>query len=213
MLSQQPLSEAETRQRLIDQQLQRAGWSMTKGNLLEELPLPGDNPRITEAGSAYHASNEFADYAMLGQVGKPIALVEAKRTSRDALAGKRQAADYADRIQARYGIYPFIFLSNGKTIWFWDRAGYPLREVSGFFTPDDLARLHFQRAYRTALHELGPSPAIVDRPYQVEAIKRVTEALAQSRRKFLLVMATGTGKGNTTEQRGVDLTKKGASGK
>lgn len=191
-------SEAQTRQQLIDQQLAQAGWSVTKGNLLEELQLTDATISIAESQAvAYRAGDEFVDYVMRSQDGKPTGLVEAKRTSRDPVVGKRQAADYADRIQALYEVDPFIFLTNGQALWFWDRSGYPLRQVSGFFTPDDLARLHFQRTYRQPLHALGPSPTIVDRPYQVEAIKRVTEALAQSRRKFLLVMATGTGKTRT----------------
>jgi len=194
----QGLTEQQTRQQLIDQQLLQSGWSLAKGNLVEELHLTDEANHIAESRTAaYRTGDEFVDYAMLGQAGKPLGLVEAKRTSRDALAGKRQADDYADRMQARYGIDPFIFLTNGQQLWFWDRSGYPLRQVSGFFTPDDLARLHFQRNYRQPLHELGPNPTIVDRPYQVEAIKRVTEAIAQSRRKFLLVMATGTGKTRT----------------
>lgn len=192
------LNEAQTRQQLIDNQLANHGWSVTKGNLLEEFHLNSSKASTAEISAVtYRAGDEFIDYVMLGQNGKPIGLVEAKRTSRDAVAGKRQAADYADRIQARYGIDPFIFLTNGQEVWFWDRTGYPLRQVSGFFTPDDLARLHFQRNYRQPLHELGPTMTIVDRPYQVEAIKRVTEALTQSRRKFLLIMATGTGKTRT----------------
>jgi len=190
--------EAQTRQQFIDHQLLNSGWSVSKGNLLEELHLTNQGVGTAEIGVVtYRAGDEFVDYVMLGQDGKPIGIVEAKRSSRNALVGKRQASDYADRILARYGIDPFIFLANGQEIWFWDRTGYPLRQVSGFFTPNDLARLHFQRSYRQPLHEFGPNATIVDRPYQVEAIKRVTEALAQSRRKFLLIMATGTGKTRT----------------
>lgn len=192
------LTETQTRQHFIDQQLNTRGWSVAKGNLIEELQLGDIRAGVKEQATvSYRANDEFVDYVMLGQNGKPIGIVEAKRTSRDAVAGKRQAADYADRIQARYGVEPFIFLSNGQELWFWDRTGYPLRQISGFYTPADLTRLHFQRNYRQPLHELAPNQAIVDRPYQYEAIKRVTEAMAQSRRKFLLIMATGTGKTRT----------------
>jgi type I restriction enzyme R subunit len=51
-------------------------------------------------------------------------LVEAKRTSRDELGGKRQAADYADVIKAKFGRDPFIFLTNGNEIQFLDRGRY-----------------------------------------------------------------------------------------
>ena len=82
---------------------------------------------------------------MLGSDGKPLAVVEAKRTSRDELAGKRQAADYADAIKAKFGDDPFIFLTNGKEIQFWDRDRYPPRKIAGFYTRDDLERLRHQK--------------------------------------------------------------------
>lgn len=190
-----PPTEAETRRALIDDQLAQAGWGGNRLNLLEEFLLaPAE---IADLTASYDPGKEYADYALLGSDSKPIALVEAKRASRDALAGQRQAADYADRIKARFGTDPFIFLSNGKEIWFWDRAQYPLRKVSGFYSPDDLERLRFQREYRQPLDRTGPNPAIAGRDYQIEAIRRITEAMAKGQRKFLLVMATGTGKTRT----------------
>lgn len=187
--------EAETRQEIIDRWLAQAGWSAAAGNLREELALSTQHRSLDEAApTTYRTRREFADYVLLGRNGKPIAVVEAKRTSRGAEVGKRQAEDYADQITAKYGAPPLIFLTNGQDILFYDRGFYPPRRVTGFFRPDDLERLRFQRTYRQPLETFGPSPKIVDRPYQVEAIKRVTEALARSQRKFLLVMATGTGK-------------------
>ena len=189
-------SEAETRQQIIDQQLVKAGWSIQQRNLLDEFLL-GRPERVLETAGNYQTEREFVDYALMGQDGKPLAIVEAKRTGRDALVGKRQASDYADRIRTSHDFEPFIFLSNGEETYFWDRERYPLREVSGFFTENDLSRLAFQRQHRESLHQVSPSKKIVDRLYQFEAIKRVTEALEQGQRKFLLVMATGTGKTRT----------------
>lgn len=184
------VDEKETRQKLIDNQLRRAGW----GNnfvFLEEFVLP----RSLDTASSH---NQFADYALMDRAGRPIAIVEAKRTSRDAIAGKRQAADYADLVFEQYGIDPFIFLANGVETWFWDRPSAPLRKVSGFFTLDDLTRLDYQRRNRQDPTGTPHNRMIINRLYQVEAIKRVAEALKQSRRKFLLVMSTGTGKTRTT---------------
>lgn len=144
-----------------------------------------------------YGRNQFVDYVLLDSDGVPIALVEAKRTSRDALAGKRQAADYADQIKRRFGVDPFIFLTNGTEIWFWDRERYPPRRVSGFYTLEDLERLHHQRRYAQPLDQVSINPEIAGRDYQNEAIRRVTEGVAEARRKFLLVMATGTGKTRT----------------
>lgn len=108
-------SEAQTRAQRIDSDLARAGWSSSRRNVVEEYLLQTD---WTETD---HAGRGFADYVLLGDDGKPLAVVEAKRSSRDEVAGKRQAAEYADAIFAEYGMEPFIFLSNGLHIQFWDR--------------------------------------------------------------------------------------------
>ncbi len=184
-------TEQETRGRLIDQDLARAGWSAAKRTLIEEFAvgIQSDDPRNHP---------EFADYALLGSDGTPIAIVEAKRSSRDELAGKRQASDYADRIKARFGQDPFIFLSNGQTIQFWDRDHFPPRKIAGFYTRDDLERLRHQRRFAEPLGTVAINPDIAGRDYQNEAIRRVTEGIEAPQRRFLLVMATGTGKTRTT---------------
>lgn len=193
-------SEAETRQILIDSQLEKAGWSCLRENLLREFLL-ADSPSKTgeeQGPEVYEANREYIDYVMWARRnGRHWAIVEAKRTKGEALEGKRQAADYADRICAAHHFEPFIFLTNGKKIFFWDRKQYSVREISGFFTEDDLARLVFQRQYREDLTQFKISQKIVNRPYKFEAVKHVTEALEKGQRKFLLVMATGTGKTRT----------------
>jgi len=192
-VNQQTSTEQQTRSRLIDQDLARAGWSASRRTLIEEFVLAAqqDTPNLSSA-------HEYADYALLGADGNPIAIVEAKRSSRDEIAGKRQASDYADRIKARFGYDPFIFLSNGKTIQFWDRERYPPRKIAGFYTRDDLERLSHQRLHAQALHEVSIDAGIAGRDYQNEAIRRVTEGIDAAKRRFLLVMATGTGKTRTT---------------
>lgn len=185
-------NEASTRTELIDTQLARAGWSRNRRTLIEEFLL-----KATEPDSAY-GNEQFADYVLLGSDGKPIAVVEAKRSARDEIAGKRQAADYADAIKAKFGDDPFIFLTNGKEIQFWDRDRYPPRKIAGFYTRDDLERLRHQRQYAQPLHEVTINADIAGRDYQNEAIRRVTEGIDAAKRKFLLVMATGTGKTRTT---------------
>jgi len=185
-------SEAHTRSELIDTQLAHAGWSKNRRSLVEEFLL-----KVSEPESDYN-SEQFADYVLLGSDGKPLAIVEAKRTSRDELAGKRQAADYANAIKTNFGDDPFIFLTNGKEIQFWDRDRYPPRKVAGFYTRDDLERLRHQRKYAQPLHDIIINPSIAGRDYQNEAIRRVTEGVDAAKRKFLLVMATGTGKTRTT---------------
>ncbi|RMH44194.1 MAG: DEAD/DEAH box helicase [Gammaproteobacteria bacterium] len=187
--------EATTRRELIDRQLHQAGWSTLRRKVIEELALPRAALQTSDGSGDYGV--EFADYALLGRDEKPLAIVEAKRTSRDPLVGERQATDYADLIQASYGVEPFIFLANGNEIWFLDRFRYPVRRVSGFFTRDDLERLQFQREYAIDPTTVAPNLKIIDRPYQLQAVKTICERLEDRHRKILLVMATGTGKTRT----------------
>ena len=179
------MTEAQTRQSLINQGLAKAGWTSKQHKMVEEY------------GIVSSGNNEFADYVLLDSDANPLALVEAKRTSRDAIAGQRQASDYADSLENQTGIDPFIFLSNGLESWFWERGMYPPRTVSNFFSPEDLVKLRHIRRYRKSLEAIEVSTKIVNRDYQLEAVKRVTEGLAAKHRKFLLVMATGTGKTRT----------------
>ena len=189
-------TEYQTRQELIDSQLAKAGWGATSRSLIEEFYIKSDN-EIKDKVGRYAARGEFADYVLLDRNHKPLAIVEAKRTSRDELSGKRQAADYADNLKKQFGFDPFIFLTNGNEIQFWDRQNYPPRKISGFYTREDLERLVHQRNYSHPLFQIEQNTAIAGRVYQAESIRRVTEAIEQRHRKFLLVMATGTGKTRT----------------
>jgi type I restriction enzyme R subunit len=188
-------TEAYSREQIVDSKLAAAGWNEKQRNVIEEFFLGAgtrpEEPNMCDPG------REFVDYVLRGADGKPLAVVEAKRSSRDALAGQRQVADYADRIRDSSGFDPFIFLTNGNEIWFWNRGRHPLRKVAGFFTRDDLERLAFQRQHAGLLEKFGVNSTIAGRPYQVEAVKRITEAMGRAQRKFLLVMATGTGKTRT----------------
>lgn len=186
-------SESQTRQEIIDQQLARAGWAASSRSMVEEFLI-----RIGDQEEDYANQRGYADYCLLGRDGKPIAIVEAKRSGRDAIAGKRQAAEYADELQKQFSHAPFIFLTNGKEIQFWDRERYPPRKIAGFYTRDDLERLRHQQKYAQPLGEVSINSSIAGRDYQNEAIRRVTEGIDAAKRKFLLVMATGTGKTRTT---------------
>ena len=197
--------EADIRKDTIDKRLAEAGWNAEKGNLKKEFFLRGQKKQVNENLQGYSSSSlqpeeayrRFADYALLDENGKPLAIVEAKRDKRSPLEGMEQAREYADRIYTQTGKRPFIFMSNGDEIYFWEQDLYPPRLVSGFYTAQDLANLAKLRLYSQQLHLFEPKTAIVDREYQRQAIQTVLDGIKQKRRKFLLVMATGTGKTRT----------------
>lgn len=184
-------SEKVTRQQLIDNQLGRAGWGTASRRFVEEFAIP---PHVEEDAAPSEGRTEHVDYVLLDRIGRPLAIVEAKRSSRDPLVGERQAADYADAIRARHGIDPFVFLANGDEIWFWHRNLYPPRKVSGFFAEDDLLRLAHLDKFGKPLTGAMPLPKIIDRAYQIEAVKTIAERIEAAKRRFLMVLATGTGK-------------------
>lgn len=185
---QHDYNEAETRHYLIDIRLKEAGWDPSQ-------------PRATEvevSGMPNPSGKGYVDYVLWGDDGKPLALVEAKRTTADANQGKHQAKLYADCLEQRYQQRPVIFYTNGYETWIWDDTRYPPRQIYGFLTQDELERLIFRRTHRKRLHLLSVTPGIVDRSYQQEAIRRITDSFdPQNLRKALLVMATGTGKTRT----------------
>ena len=152
--------ERQARQEQIDRQLGHAGWAFGSRRLITEflVPIPSG---IREPGAGERRTVEFADYALLDRLGRPLAIVEAKRSSRDPLEGERQAADEA--IRQKSGSDPFVFLANGNEIWFGHRKLYPPRKVSGFFTEDDLLRLAHLDRFGTPLSGQMPSTRIIDR--------------------------------------------------
>ena len=181
-------NEAQTRDVFIDSLLSEAGWSLDQTRDIE-FPVSG-MPNNTGEG--------FVDYVLWGDDGKPLGLIEAKRTRRDAREGQRQAELYADALERQFGQRPIIFYSNGYEHWIWDDSRYPPRAIHGFLKKDEL-ELAIQR--RSTLKSLTPeniSPKIVERYYQTRAIRRIAETFEKdSLRKALLVMATGSGKTRT----------------
>ena len=181
--------EAATRDAFIDLLLAEVGWIFTKPGYDTEYPVKG-MPNATGDG--------FVDYVLWGDDGKPLALVEAKRTRKDPRVGQQQAKLYADCLQAEFGQRPLIFYSNGYEHWLWDDLRYPPRPTSGFLTKDELELAIRRRASLRPLGSIEVNREIVERFYQTRAIRRVAEAFEKDHmRRGLLVMATGAGKTRT----------------
>lgn len=183
--------EATTRKRLIDTELAAAGWDIgangtNTSEVTQEEPI---DHQPTNTGKGY------GDYVLWDDNGLPLAVIEAKKTAKSAQLGREQAKLYADGLEKMHGQRPVIFYTNGFDIFLWDDAqNYPPRSLFGFYSKDSLQYLVHQRKNRVPLDKLSPKIEIVDRLYQVEAIKRVTETFSSKRQKALIVQATGTGK-------------------
>ena len=181
-------NEAETRDRYIDLLLREAGWALDQTDDLE----------FRVEGMPNNEGVGFVDYVLWGADGKPLGLVEAKRTRKDARVGQQQAKLYADCLEARFDQRPVIFYSNGYEHWIWDDKRYPPRQIGGFYKRDELELLIQRRIGQKKLGSESISRKIVERPYQHRAIRNVARSFEQDgERKALLVMATGSGKTRT----------------
>src|ERR1017187_5863627 len=181
-------SEAETRDAFIDLLLKEAGWTLAE---------PRDREFEVD-GMPNNQGKGYVDYVLWGDDGKPLGLVEAKRTKRDARVGQQQAKLYADCLEARFGQRPVIFYSNGYEHWLWDDRRYPPRQVQGFYKKAELELLIQRRSTRKLLAAAEIHQTIVERYYQTRSIRRIGEAFERDHdRKALVVMATGAGKTRT----------------
>jgi type I restriction enzyme R subunit len=190
------LNEEATRRRLIDETLVDVGWDVgANGKNTEEV---GQEVVVHGLPKGYATGTNGegrCDYVLWDDNGKPLAVVEAKRTSKDPEAGRTQAQMYAGALEKEYGQRPVIFYTNGAEIFIEDDAqGYPPRRLFAFYSKGSLQTLHFQRREKLDLAGLAPSPTIAGRMYQVEAVKRVCERFTLKHRRSLIVQATGTGK-------------------
>ncbi|MBD8736867.1 DEAD/DEAH box helicase family protein [Sphingomonas sp. CFBP 13706] len=176
------LDEAATRRELVDALLLEAGW---KG---------------ASIGREVHTGHERADYVLWDEDARPLAVIEAKRTARDPLAGAEQARRYADALEETHGQRPVIFLTNGYELWIWNDArnaagqSEAMRQVWGFYARGSLRSLIARRTEARRI-TTQPMPASVHaRAYQQEAVARVSERFDAGHRRALVVQATGTGK-------------------
>jgi type I restriction enzyme R subunit len=191
-------TENLTRKEIIDVRLKQAGWNVSDHTqVIEEFDIIVDKNLAEKAPTPY-SGHQFSDYVLLGKDGKPLAVVEAKKTSVDAAIGREQAKQYCHNIQKNHNNgLPFCFYTNGYDIYFWDLDNYPPKKVYGFPSRDDLERYAYIRKGRKALAGELINTKIAGRDYQIRAIRAVMEAIEKRKRMFLLVMATGTGKTRT----------------
>lgn len=202
------LTEADTRI-VIDDLLRQARWDPAdKSQVLTEISVRDTTWVVAEPVSEYGSGpsrktqdgDEIptgrADYVLMDRRGRPIAIVEAKRSAIEPYTAKQQALPYAKKLGA-----PFIFLTNGELIYFWDYGNDDARIVNSFFSRRDLDRLVEMRATRKPLatveipeYYLRQGETRRVRPYQGKAMQALDHALELGKRRFLIELPTGTGK-------------------
>jgi type I restriction enzyme R subunit len=192
-------TEAETRENLINGWLKAAGWNVNNlSQVIQEFDIQIDMPEGVQEARTQYEGHQFSDYVLLGKDGKALAVVEAKKTSKDAELGREQAKQYCYNIQKdKGGELPFCFYTNGLELYFWDLNNHPPRKIIGFPTLDDLERFSYIRRNKKPLSDELINTDIAGRDYQIRAIRAVMEGIEKKQRNFLLVMATGTGKTRT----------------
>lgn len=179
--------EYKTRKLYIGAMLEDTGW-IEGENWINEYEIH-DMPNKSEVG--------YADYVLLGDDGRILAEIEAKRTCVDVAKGRQQAKLYADLIEQKQGRRPLVFLTNGFDARIVDNQ-YPERKVAAFYSKRDLEKLFNLQSMRSSLKYIVVDKQIAGRYHQEAAIKAVCDAFGQkNHRKALLVMATGSGKTRT----------------
>ena len=170
----------------IDKELEYSGWDLLDTTQVK-YEVSGDAGR--------------ADYVLVGPNG-PLCVIEAKNPDKDPYDAKEQARAYADELKA-----PFVILSNGRTHWFWNlgRADYEdAYRIERLPSPEDLQKLRLKNLTKpsplsseeiTEDYIKSFNPSISLRQYQIDALNEVARQFDNdSKRQFLLEMATGTGK-------------------
>ena len=184
-------TEAETRRLFIDLMLKDAGWDVldVKGQIMPSKACI----EVEVTGMPNEQGVGYVDYVLFGANGKPLAVVEAKRTMKDPAIGKHQAELYADCLEAKYGVRPVIYYTNGFQTFIIDGLGYPARPLYAFHTEEDLGLLIKHRS-RGNITDFRVNDEITNRDYQKMAIHSICDHFNKKHRRGLLVMATGTGK-------------------
>ncbi|WP_277268094.1 EcoAI/FtnUII family type I restriction enzme subunit R [Nitrosomonas nitrosa] len=204
-MNKKQLSERDICTKYITPALDKAGWDVTT-QVREEFSLT--NGRIIVRGKLHtRAKRKRADYVLFYKPNIPIAIIEVKDNNHTIGDGMQQALGYADMLQV-----PFVFSSNGDGFLFHNKiapGGVVERELALHEFPAAETLWHWWAQHR-GLNEQQNVLVTQDyfsdgsdkspRYYQLLAINKTIEAIAQGQNRILLVMATGTGKTYTAFQ-------------
>lgn len=202
------LSETDICDLFITPAIREAGWDAIRQIRREVTLTPGPIVVRGNISSRNKKKKKFADYVLYWEPGVPVAVIEAKDNKHTVSHGLQQALGYADILQV-----PSAFSSNGDAFAAHNKVPNPGDDIEtefaldAFLPPDQLwQRYKHYRGIADQNEKLVVQPYYEDssskepRYYQVEAINRTIEAVANQQKRVLLVMATGTGKTYTTFQ-------------
>ena len=164
----------------------------------------------------------FVDYLLLDEYGMPFVVVEAKKDAVHPLNAKEQARKYANQLRCKYviltngSVHYFWNLEKGNPEMITTFPTYESLKESKALTSDisGITKMNIDKyfvalsqdpsletssAWKTGDDELKTKFCIgnelrVLRNYQLSAIKSVQTAINDGKTRFLLEMATGTGK-------------------
>lgn len=172
---------------LIDKALEASGWDLL-------------NPQHVQF--ELNTASGRADYLLKDNLGRVLCVLEAKREDLDPYDAKEQARGYAENLAA-----PLVILSNGREHWFWNYERADQRDayrIERLPSREDLERVRLKnlqppRSLQTEVvrpeYLRGLRPDLTLRGYQIRAMEEIAKGYDDAnRRKFLLEMATGTGK-------------------
>jgi type I restriction enzyme R subunit len=205
ILDKKNLSERDICTKFITPALSQSGWDH-QHQIREEVNVT--NGRVLVKGnSVSRAKPRRADYILYYKPNIPIAVIEAKDNNHIVGAGMQQALEYAKMMDV-----PFVYSSNGDAFLEHDGTGNSAQmerelPLHLFPSPADLwtrykrwKRIDEKKEQLITrdyyIDDIGKSP----RYYQLNAINRTIEAIANGQNRVLLVMATGTGKTYTAFQ-------------
>ncbi|MFG5141027.1 EcoAI/FtnUII family type I restriction enzme subunit R [Campylobacter lari] len=179
-------SEDDTRVKLIDVKLHASSWS--EENIIRNYYFTDGRKLIGNK----RGERKFADYLLKFQ-NNNLAIIEAKKQSKDPLDGLSQGIEYAKILNVA-----FVYSTNGDKIYEYNLKTSSGEYIEKFPTPSEL----FARIYgnlKEWQHKLLSQrelyiPQKELRYYQKIAVDKVIEALINGKNRILLTLATGTGK-------------------
>lgn len=214
--------EKEAKARIkINKLLEDSAWRLTDTNKNKANVILEPNVEIQDLDDNFEKIKKgYVDYLLLDNENFPICVLEAKSEDKDPLVGKEQARRYANAENVRF----IILSNGNIHYFWDKKIGNPTKifrfpTLENFksrkeFMPyvEKLTNLEVGTDFivQTQYPVYSSDPSYIDtskrpdfirdkglkflRPYQLDAVKSIQNAARKGKNRFLLEMATGTGK-------------------